>query len=63
MTVAAISAPAPRPAELEAARLLLSRLGISPTDLLAIPRASEVPLLADYIPKVAAIVSDGARQA
>ena len=52
-----------REAELDAARLLLDRMGISPADLLAAarPRAS-VPTFTDYVPRVRDAVSDGTRR-
>ena len=50
-------------ADIEAARLLLSRLGVSPTDLLDTPPARpSVPTFAEYIPIVAAAVSEGTRR-
>jgi integrase len=54
--------PDARRAEIEAARLLLDRLGVSPADLLAAPGASEIPRLADYIPRVATAVGPGTRK-
>ncbi|WP_238454856.1 integrase [Micromonospora sp. ATA51] len=51
-------------AELEAARLLLSRMGVSPADLVA--AASDrppAPTFAEYVPVVAAAVSAGTRRA
>ena len=50
------------PAELEAARLLLARLGVSPADLLGVGR-SAAPTFAEYIPVVREAVSDGSRRA
>ncbi|WP_344253171.1 tyrosine-type recombinase/integrase [Pseudonocardia hydrocarbonoxydans] len=52
-----------RQAELDAARLLLDRMGISPADLLAAarPRAT-VPTFAQYVPRVRDAVSDGTRR-
>jgi integrase/recombinase XerC len=52
-----------RQAELDAARLLLDRMGISPADLLATsrPRAA-VPTFAQYIPQVREAVGDGTRR-
>lgn len=51
-------------AELEAARLLLSRMGVSPEDLLAeAPQANPPPTFAEYIPKVAIAVRAGTRRA
>jgi integrase/recombinase XerC len=54
----------PRQAEVDAALLLLERLGLSPADLTGTPRARPaVPTFADYIPVVSALVSDGCRKA
>jgi hypothetical protein len=50
--------------ELEAARLMLERMGISPADLLGIrPPRPQAPTFADYVPVVAAGVSAGTRRA
>jgi integrase/recombinase XerC len=51
-------------AELDAAMLLLSRMGITPADLLAgaTPRPA-APTFAEYIPVVSAAVSDASRRA
>jgi hypothetical protein len=50
-------------AELDAARLLLARMGISPADLLdAAPARPPVPTFAEYLPVVCAAVSDGTRR-
>jgi hypothetical protein len=47
-------------AELEAARLLLQRMGISPADLLDVrPSRPPAPTFAEYVPVVAGAVSDG----
>jgi integrase len=56
------SGPA-NPADIDAARLLLSRLGVSVEDLLgkAVDRP-EAPTFTDYIPKVSAAVSAGTRR-
>ena len=62
MTATSLSRPGP--AELEAARLVLARMGIAPADLLAdtsIP--STVPTFAEYVPVVRAAVRDGSRRA
>ncbi len=54
---------APSPAELDAARLLLARMGISPADLLqAAPSRPVAPTFAAYIPVVSAAVSAGTRR-
>ncbi|SCF02805.1 Site-specific recombinase XerD [Micromonospora coriariae] len=51
-------------AELEAARLLLERMGISPADLLQVrPARPLAPTFAEYVPVVAAAVSPGTRRA
>nr|CEL13425.1 hypothetical protein [Kibdelosporangium sp. MJ126-NF4]CTQ99114.1 hypothetical protein [Kibdelosporangium sp. MJ126-NF4] len=51
------------PAELDAARLLLSRMGISPEDLLNTPAARPAaPTFSEYIPIVSAAVTDGTRR-
>jgi hypothetical protein len=56
-------AVASRP-ELEAARLLLERMGISPADLLGVrPTRPSAPTFAEYVPVVAAAVSSGTRRA
>jgi integrase len=56
-------APASRP-ELDAARLLLQRMGISPADLLEVrPARPSAPTFAQYVPVVAATVSVGTRRA
>ncbi|GIJ35062.1 tyrosine-type recombinase/integrase [Micromonospora sediminimaris] len=50
--------------ELEAARLLLERMGISPADLLGVqPARPPAPTFAEYVPIVAAAVSPGTRRA
>src|SRR5436190_11448523 len=55
--------PPPGPAELDAARLLLARMGISPTDLLdTAPARPPAPTFAEYIPIVSATVSTGTRR-
>jgi hypothetical protein len=53
----------PGPAELDAARLLLARLGVSPSDLLGVtaPRPP-APTFAAYIPIVYAAVGAGTRR-
>src|SRR5690242_4964584 len=51
-------------AEIEAARVLLEKLGVSPADLLDAPADSfaGVPTFAEYIPRVSAAVSAGTRR-
>jgi integrase len=61
------TAPAGQPplplTDLDAARLVLERMGVSLADLLAgQPQQSPAVLLADYIPRVAEAVSDGSRR-
>ena len=48
--------------DLDAARLLLEKLGVKPADLLASPARAEVPLIADYIPLVEKAVTTGTRR-
>jgi integrase/recombinase XerC len=49
--------------EIEAARVLLARLGVSPEQLLAGPvRREAVPTFSDYIDRVSAVVSEGTRR-
>ena len=50
-------------ADLDAARLLLARMGLSPADLLSTPQDRQpVPTFAEYIPIVSAAVTDGTRR-
>jgi integrase/recombinase XerC len=67
--MSAASSPLPRgsvaarAADLEAARLLLSRMGISPNELLqASPGPSLAPTFEEYIPVVSAAVGKGTRR-
>jgi integrase/recombinase XerC len=54
----------PRQAVIDAALVLLDRMGLSPQDLLAVPRERPVlPTFAEYIPVVAAAVTAGTRRA
>jgi hypothetical protein len=54
---------APSAADLDAARLLLSRLGVSLTDLLAASQDRvPAPTFAEYIPVVSTAVADGTRR-
>ena len=48
--------------DLDAARLLLEKLGVKPADLLAAPARTEFPLIADYIPLVEKAVTKGTRR-
>ena len=51
-------------AAVEAALLILDRMGLSPGDLTAAPRERKtVPTFAEYVPVVSAAVSDGTRRA
>ena len=51
-------------AVVDAALLLLERMGLTPADLLATPAARPAaPTFAEYIPVVSALVSDGCRRA
>jgi integrase/recombinase XerC len=54
----------PPAADLDAARLLLNRLGVTPEELLAAPAVRPtMPTFAQYIPIVSAAVSEGTRRA
>ncbi|MFD1044589.1 site-specific integrase, partial [Kibdelosporangium lantanae] len=54
----------PSATDLDAARLLLERLGVTPQDLLNTPKpSSAMPTFAEYIPVVSASVSKGTRRA
>jgi hypothetical protein len=58
-----INQHAPEIATIEAARLLLEKMGVSLADLLAAPpERSDVPVFDDYVPKVSQAVSDGTRR-
>ena len=48
--------------DLDAARLLLEKLGVKPADLMAAPARTEFPLIADYIPLVEKAVTKGTRR-
>jgi integrase len=55
--------PDTRRAELDAARLLLDRMGITAADLLSTPEPrTAVPTFAEYVPRVRAAVADGTRR-
>jgi len=55
---------APGQAVVDAAMLLLERMGLTPADLLTAPAARPAaPTFAEYIPVVSALVSDGCRKA
>ncbi len=54
---------APTTADLDAARLLLARLGVSPADLLAAAEnRAPAPTFAEYVPVIQAAVSGGTRR-
>jgi integrase/recombinase XerC len=54
---------APSVADLDAARLLLARLGVCPADLLvAVEERAPAPTFAEYIPVVRAAVAEGTRR-
>jgi integrase/recombinase XerC len=62
--VTAVNPDASQQAVVEAALVLLERMGLSPADLTAVPRPRKpVPTFAEYIPVVSAAVSDGTRRA
>ena len=48
--------------DLDAARLLLEKLGVRPADLVAAPASADFPLIADYIPLVEKAVGKGTRR-
>ena len=51
-------------AVIEAALVLLARMGLSPADLTAVPQPRKpVPTFAEYVPVVAAAVTPGTRRA
>jgi integrase/recombinase XerC len=54
---------APGQTVVDAAMLVLERMGLTPADLLAAPAAKPAPTFAEYIPVVSALVSDGCRKA
>ena len=60
----AVNPEASRQAVVEAALVLLERMGLTPADLLATPQVRPAaPTFAEYIPVVSALVSDGCRRA
>ena len=60
----AINPGASQQTVVEAALVLLERMGLSPADLIAIPQPRKpVPTFAEYVPVVSAAVSDGTRRA
>lgn len=48
--------------ELQAARLMLARLGVTPEQLLATPTGGPVPTFVEYLPRVAEAVSEATRR-
>jgi hypothetical protein len=64
MTATPASPAASQQATVDAALLILERMGLSPDDLTAAPRQRPaVPTFAEYVPVVSATVSDGTRKA
>src|SRR5580692_12706709 len=60
----AVSPDASQQAVVQAALVLLERMGLSPADLAAVPQSRKpVPTFAGYVPVVSAAVSDGTRRA
>jgi hypothetical protein len=59
-----MTADTSRQAVVEAALVLLERMGLSPADLAAVPQPREqVPTFAEYVPVVSAAVSAGTHRA
>ena len=53
----------PRITEVEAARVLLEKMGLTPADLLRVPSPSlAAPTFAEYVPRVSDAVSSGTRR-
>jgi integrase/recombinase XerC len=62
--MSAVNPAASQQAVVEAALVLLERMGLSPADLTAAPQARKpVPTFAEYVPVVSAAVSAGTRRA
>jgi integrase/recombinase XerC len=62
--MSAVDSAASQQAVVEAALVLLERMGLSPADLTAVPQARKpVPTFAEYVPVVSAAVSAGTRRA
>jgi integrase/recombinase XerC len=60
----AMNLDASRQAVVEAALVLLERMGLTPADLATVPQdRPEVPTFAEYVPVVSAAVSAGTRRA
>ncbi len=59
-----VNSTASQQAVVEAALVLLERMGLSPADLTAVPQVRKpVPTFAEYVPVVSAAVSSGTRRA
>jgi hypothetical protein len=64
MTITGPDVHTPGQGVVDAALLLLERMGLTPADLLAAPAARPpTPTFAEYIPVVSALVGDGCRRA
>ena len=62
--MSAVNPAASQQAVVDAALVLLERMGLSPADLTAVPQARKpVPTFAEYVPVVSAAVSAGTRRA
>ena len=62
--MSAVNSAESRQAVVEAALVLLERMGLSPADLTAVPQSRKpVPTFAEYVPVVSAAVSAGTRRA
>jgi integrase/recombinase XerC len=62
--VSVVNSATSQQAVVEAALVLLERMGLSPADLAAVPQPRrEVPTFAEYVPVVSAAVSAGTRRA
>ena len=60
----AVNPDASRQAGVEAALVLLERMGLTPADLAAVPQpCTPVPTFAEYVPVVSVVVSAGTRRA
>ena len=60
----AVNPDASQQAAVEAALVLLDRMGLTPADLAAVPQPrQQVPTFAEHVPVVSAAVSDGTRRA
>ena len=66
MTITGPDAPSAAPGQgvVDAAMLVLDRMGLTPADLLSAPAARPAaPTFAEYVPVVSALVTDGCRRA